>query len=108
MARCPDGVKLDEPAEGCRPVAVADAGAALAWLAAEHHVLLGIQGLAAANGWHARVWRLAQALNLLHWRRGLFRADLVSSRRALTAAEELGDLAAIAISARDLAYDHLR
>lgn len=101
-------VGLGSPAEGCAPESPPDIGAAMAWLAAEHDALLAIQAVAAARGEHARVWRLAQALAIFHWRRGLFAEDVVSARRALTAAAELGDAAATAIIARNLGYDLLR
>ncbi|EOD67672.1 Transcriptional regulator, SARP family protein [Amycolatopsis vancoresmycina DSM 44592] len=101
-------VALGPPAEGCAPESPPDIGAAMAWLAAEHDALLAIQAVVAAQGEHPRVWRLAQALALFHWRRGLFAEDLVSARRALAAAEELGDAAATAVVARNLGYDLLR
>ncbi|WP_158263089.1 tetratricopeptide repeat protein [Amycolatopsis sp. CA-128772] len=99
---------LGEPAEGCVPEAPADIGTAMAWLATEHGTLLAIQAAAAARGRHEAVWRLGQALAIFHWRRALFAEDVVSSRRALAAAEALGDPAATAIVARNLGYDLLR
>lgn len=99
---------LGAPGPGCVPEVPRDIGAAMTWLATEHDILLEIQALAAAKGWHARVWRLAQGLGIFHWRRGMFEENLVSSQRALAAAEALNEPEAIAITARNLGYDHLK
>jgi tetratricopeptide (TPR) repeat protein/transcriptional regulator with XRE-family HTH domain len=104
----PEVIKLDDPGEGCVPDSPGDVGAAMTWLAAEHDILLRVQALAAAKGWHARVWQLARALAIFQWRHGLFGENRECSERALVAAENLADPAAVAITARNLGYDHLK
>lgn len=59
-------VDLGEPAIGCVPCPLADRVAALEWFDAEHACLLAILDVAAAEGWHSRVWQLGWALGTFH------------------------------------------
>jgi tetratricopeptide (TPR) repeat protein len=84
-------VDLARPAEGCEPGRLATAKAALAWFDAEHQCLLAARQLSAAQGWHARTWQLAWALNTFYLRRGHLDDRVAAWRAGLAAAEELGD-----------------
>ena len=84
-------IPLDPPAPGVHPYPLPDAPAALAWLDAEHAVLLAAQQAAAAHAWHLTVWQLAWSLATFHIRRG-HRHDQVDVWQAgLEAADRLSD-----------------
>ncbi|WP_033432902.1 ATP-binding protein, partial [Saccharothrix syringae] len=84
-------IHLDDLVPGTRPEPLADQGAALAWLTAEHPSLLAAQRLAAERGWHRRVWQVAWALQTFHIRRAHLQDGVATWRAALTAAEHLDD-----------------
>jgi tetratricopeptide (TPR) repeat protein len=102
-AREPISLALAAPAAGTAPERVADCRAALAWLGAEHQVLLAVQGLAARTGRDAAGWQLAWALDTYLDRQGHWHDERASWQVALAAADRLGDLAATAHAHRALA-----
>ncbi|GIJ76935.1 DNA-binding transcriptional activator of the SARP family [Micromonospora phaseoli] len=79
---------------------MADQDAALAWFAAERHVLLRVIRQAAATGFDAYAWQLAWALTTFLAPRGLWQDQLAAQQAALDAAERLGDLDAQATANR--------
>ncbi|QYC45541.1 Regulatory protein AfsR [Nonomuraea coxensis DSM 45129] len=87
-------IDFDEPAAGCRPEPLPDLAAALSWFEAEHACLLAAHRLAADQGWHSSVWRLAWALRTFHRRGGRWHEDLALWQVGLAAAERLGEVAA--------------
>jgi DNA-binding SARP family transcriptional activator/tetratricopeptide (TPR) repeat protein len=95
-----DPVELAAPAPGCSPQEFPDQAAALAWFAAEHHVLLASQQLAADRGWHATVWQLAWALNTYQLRRGHFPERLAMWRAGRPAADHADDPAVRILASR--------
>ncbi|HZR52904.1 MAG TPA: BTAD domain-containing putative transcriptional regulator [Streptosporangiaceae bacterium] len=83
-------IDLGEPASGCVPCPPADRAAALAWFDAEHACLLAALDVAAAEGWHTRVWQLAWTLDTFHELRGHAGDQLASWQAGFTAAEQAG------------------
>ncbi|MEU0883361.1 BTAD domain-containing putative transcriptional regulator [Lentzea sp. NPDC005914] len=84
-------LRPDPPASGVRPHPLPDAAAALAWLEAEHTVLLATQRAAVSLGRHHVVWHLTWAMDTFHLRRGHLRDSLAMWRAALNAAVHLPD-----------------
>jgi tetratricopeptide (TPR) repeat protein len=70
--------------------AFTDEKAALTWLVAEQTNLVAAQQLAADEGWHPAVWRLAADTVPLHKRRGTVEDELAMWRFALEAARIAG------------------
>ncbi|GIJ62833.1 AfsR/SARP family transcriptional regulator [Virgisporangium aurantiacum] len=70
--------------------AFTDEKAALTWLVAEQTNLIAAQQLAAAEGWHPAVWRLAADTVPLHKRRGTAEDEVAMWRAALEAARIAG------------------
>ncbi len=111
-----DAMRLAYPAEDHRPptltarlprlptspVPLADREQALAWLEAEHRVLLAMTAAAAEAGLDAHAWELPSVLSMHFSRRGYFRDWAESQRAALAAANRLGDEAARARAHRAL------
>jgi DNA-binding SARP family transcriptional activator/Tfp pilus assembly protein PilF len=108
-----DAMQLAYPAEDHRPLTLtarlraspeplADREQALAWLEAEHRVLLGMMAAAAEAGLDAHAWELPSVLSLHLCRRGFFADWAESQRTALAAAVRLGDEAARARAHRTL------
>jgi len=94
---------LAPPAAGVTPEQPADLRAALAWLTAEHPVLLAAQRVADGSGFETHTWHLAWALHTVLYRRGHWH-DLASVwETALAAADRLGNLTATAQAHRLLA-----
>lgn len=79
---------------------VADHGAALVWFATERRVLLRLVRQAAETGFPQYAWQLAWALTTFLSPRGYWPDQLAVQRVAVAAAEELGDLGALAIASR--------
>ncbi|WP_433306590.1 BTAD domain-containing putative transcriptional regulator [Actinoplanes sp. CA-030573] len=95
-----DPIELPLPPGEPEPLAGHDE--AMAWLAAEHRVLLAAARLAADTGHDARAWQLAWALDTFLFRRGLWHDQGRLWTIALGAAERLGNLTALAIAYRSL------
>ena len=96
------------PAAGVTPEELVDEVAALAWLTAEHQVLLAaIQGAGAA-GFDDHAWRLAWSLADYLDRRGHWHDRVTAQTAALAAAQRIGDPRAEAIVHRGLAIVYVR
>jgi tetratricopeptide (TPR) repeat protein len=91
------------PAPGATPEQPADQRAALAWLTAEHPVLLAAQRLAAGSGFDTHTWQLAWTLDTFLNRRGHWQDLAGAWQTALAAADRLGNLTATAFAHRALA-----
>jgi DNA-binding SARP family transcriptional activator/tetratricopeptide (TPR) repeat protein/DNA-binding XRE family transcriptional regulator len=96
-------VVLAPPRTGAAPGQFADYGQALAWLEAEHLVLLAAINAAAESGFDTHAWQLPWAVGPFLQARGHYQEWAATHRTALTAATRLGDPAAQAMSARALA-----
>jgi DNA-binding SARP family transcriptional activator/tetratricopeptide (TPR) repeat protein len=90
------------PPFGTSPEPLADRELALAWLEAEHRVLLAMTAAAAEAGLDAHAWELPSVLSMHFSRRGFFRDWAESQHTALAAATRLGDEAARARAHRAL------
>jgi DNA-binding SARP family transcriptional activator/tetratricopeptide (TPR) repeat protein len=90
----PIRVPVPPPAGGVTAEPVAGHDAAMAWLTAEHPVLVAVQQQAAAGGYLTHTWLLAWSLSTLLDRRGHWHDQAAGWRRALAAAERLGNLPA--------------
>jgi tetratricopeptide (TPR) repeat protein len=90
------------PRIGASPEPLTDRGEALAWLEAEHRVLLAMTAAAAEAGLDAHAWELPSVLSQHLSRRGFFPDWAESQRTALAAATRLGDEAASARAHRAL------
>ncbi|MFJ6673304.1 AfsR/SARP family transcriptional regulator [Actinosynnema sp. NPDC091369] len=99
---------LDPPAPGVRPHPLADEGAAVAWLDAEHANLLASQQAAAAAHRYDTVWRLAWTLTNYHQRRGRAHDQLTVWRAALRAADHLADPTTRMVAHRRVGRAHTR
>ncbi len=108
-----DAMRLAHPAEDHRPPTLAarlstpperlaDREHALAWLEAEHRVLLAMTAAAAEAGLDGHAWELPSVLSLHFSRRGYFPDWAESQRIALAAATRLRDKAAQARAHRAL------
>jgi DNA-binding SARP family transcriptional activator len=95
-------VNLALPRPPVVPEHFADPGQALAWLTAEHRVLLAAVRLAADNAFDACAWQLPLAMMPFFSRTGHWHEQVAAQRTAVAAAERLGDLGAQAISCRVL------
>ncbi|NUT96471.1 MAG: tetratricopeptide repeat protein [Saccharothrix sp.] len=84
-------LRPDPPAPGVEPHPLPDAGAAMAWLEAEHATLLATQRTAVVLRRHDVVWHLAWVLDTFHYRRGHLRDALGVWQAALDAAAHLPD-----------------
>src|SRR5262249_2540514 len=69
---CPEAqlVAVVPPGPGAQPEQFAGPAPALAWLQAEHHVLLAATGAAADSGFDVHAWQLAAVLREYLARRG--------------------------------------
>jgi DNA-binding SARP family transcriptional activator/tetratricopeptide (TPR) repeat protein len=99
-ARDPIDVPLSPPAAGV--VALADHAQAMAWLDAEHAVLLAAARHAAAAGHDVHAWQLAWALDTYLYRRGHWHDRAAVWADAVHAAERFGDRNAVACAHRTL------
>jgi len=106
--RDPTPLALTPPGPGVTPEQPAGHGQALAWLAAEHPVLLAAVGLAAEVGLDTHCWQLAWTLDTFLDRRGHWHDWTTTWQTALAAAGRLGDPAAQAYAHRRLARAHSR
>ncbi|WP_405988285.1 AfsR/SARP family transcriptional regulator [Streptomyces sp. NBC_00986] len=105
----PNPVESPAPRPGANAVEFEDYGRALAWLVAEHPVLLALVRQA-QRGFDAHVWRLVTVLTTFLDRHGYWQALLTAGHRALAAAEREGDRAGRANAHRGLglALDRLK
>ncbi|MET8265743.1 ATP-binding protein [Micromonospora arida] len=94
------------PAAGVRPEWPTTHAEAMAWLTAEHPVLLAALRQAAGAGFDAHTWRLGRALDTFLDRQGHWQDRVETCRAALLAAERLGDPVAQAVAHRFLAGAH--
>lgn len=113
-------VSIAAPADGCLPDQPADVAEALTWFDLERPCLLAAQQIAATYRWHTLVWQLTWALGTFQERRGHLLDAVRCWRAAVTAAEQLDDVAlrmraeqrlgrALSLAGRhDQAFDHLR
>jgi DNA-binding SARP family transcriptional activator/tetratricopeptide (TPR) repeat protein len=106
--RDPILLALTPPGPGVNPEQPADHGQALAWLTAEHSVLLAAVRLAAEAGLDTHTWQLAWTLHTFLHRRGHWHDLTTTWQTALHAAHRLHDPAAQAHAHRDLAHAHTR
>jgi len=104
----PIPLALTPPASGVTPEHPGDHGQALAWLAAEHPVLLAAVRLAAEAGFDTHTWQLAWTLYTFLDRRGHWHDLTATWQAALSAAGRLEDPAAQAYAHRRLAGAHIR
>ena len=102
-ARDPMPVRMAEAEPGTYPEDVSDHVQAMAWLVAEHAVLLGILRSAAHASADTRTWQLAWAMDTFLYRRGHLDDRLSAWRAGLAAARRFGDRAAEAYAHRSLA-----
>ncbi|HLK01867.1 MAG TPA: BTAD domain-containing putative transcriptional regulator [Streptosporangiaceae bacterium] len=79
------------PLRGVLPELARDFGQAMAWFAAEEHVLTTLVDQAAGTAFDAQGWQLAMALGLYYERRGHADDALAFRLAALAAARRLGD-----------------
>ncbi|WP_051740687.1 AfsR/SARP family transcriptional regulator [Streptomyces xylophagus] len=105
----PNPVEVSAPRPGANAVRPEDYGQALAWLAAEHPVLLEIVRQP-QPGFDGHVWRLAAVLTTFLDRHGYWQALLTAAHSALVAAEREASLAGRAGAHRGLglALDRLK
>ncbi|MFY1691184.1 AfsR/SARP family transcriptional regulator [Plantactinospora sp. WMMB782] len=89
------------PTYAGRPATAHDG--ALAWFAAEQHVLFRLVGQAAETGFEAYAWQLAWTLNTFLAPRGLWQEQLATQQVGLVAAEKIDDVAGQAATNRLLA-----
>ncbi|HEY1916509.1 MAG TPA: tetratricopeptide repeat protein [Streptosporangiaceae bacterium] len=92
--------RLAEPQPGVIPEPAADPDQALAWLAAEHRVLLALAALSAEQGFDTHAWQLPCVAAGFLGLRGHWAQWAATSRTALAAAQRLGDLAGQAHASR--------
>jgi tetratricopeptide (TPR) repeat protein/transcriptional regulator with XRE-family HTH domain len=97
LAAPPPGITLEELAADMH---------ALAWLEAEHHVLLAAVAAAAGSGLDSYAWQLAWALSDFLTRRGHWQANVTTQEVALAATRHLGDLEAQARVHVELGWAH--
>jgi tetratricopeptide (TPR) repeat protein len=103
-----DPIDIGRPEPGCEPETLADAGQALDWFHAEHHVLLAAVNHAAATGFDRVTWRLAWALTTYLDRGGLWFDWIATMRPAAAAARRIGEASAEALAHRLLARAYMR
>jgi tetratricopeptide (TPR) repeat protein len=103
-----DPIPIGAPEPGCGPEALADAGQALDWFHAEHHVLLAAVNHAAATGFDRYTWQLAWALTTYLDRGGLWYDWIATMRPAAAAARRIGEASAEALAHRLLARAYMR
>jgi DNA-binding SARP family transcriptional activator/tetratricopeptide (TPR) repeat protein len=96
-------ISLRPPEPGAEPERLASPGQALAWLRAEHRVLLALATAAGRDGFDAHAWQLPAVLQEYLARHGHYRDWAATQREALAAAARLGDEAARADAHRSLA-----
>jgi len=107
-ARDPIPLALTPPGVGVTPEQLAGNGQVMAWLTAEHPVLLAAVRLAAETGFDTHTWQLAWTLTTFLHRRGHWHDLTTAWQTALPAAGRRHDPAAHAYAHRLLAQAHIR
>ncbi|MEV7092610.1 BTAD domain-containing putative transcriptional regulator [Amycolatopsis sp. NPDC051045] len=87
-------IRITPPRTGVEPLLFSGHVEALRWFTEESACLAATSELATARGWLAEVWQLAWLLNEFRARQGLLAERETAARRALAAAEDLGDVPA--------------
>jgi tetratricopeptide (TPR) repeat protein len=95
-------IRLDAPAPVVVPEAIGDHDDAMTWFEIEHKVLVAAVSLAAAHGFVSHAWQLPWTLVDYFERRGYWSDWLETQRIALAAAQDQGDLLALAHASRGL------
>jgi tetratricopeptide (TPR) repeat protein len=103
-----DPIAIGPPEPGCRPETIADAGQALDWFRAEHHVLLAAVNHSAATGFDVYTWQLAWALTTYLDRGGHWYDWIAAMHPAAAAARRIGEASAEALAHRLLARAYMR
>lgn len=93
-------ITVAPPGPDAAPERLTGSGPALAWLQAEHQVLLAATAAAADSGFDDHAWQLAAVLREYFARRGHYADWATSQQVALAAARRLGDDAAQALAHR--------
>lgn len=88
--------------EGARPEEPATSADALAWLSAEHRVLLAVLARSTDAGLDSQIWQLAKSLDEFLYRAGHWHDQIAAWEAALSAARRLGDAAAQGAAHRGL------
>jgi tetratricopeptide (TPR) repeat protein/transcriptional regulator with XRE-family HTH domain len=99
-------ISLSPAAPGSAPERIGGYQQAMAWLGAEHQVLLGAVTFAAESGFDGHAWRIGLALWDFLDRRGHLHQLVPIQGIALAAATRLGDVAGQAMSSRLLAMSY--
>jgi DNA-binding SARP family transcriptional activator/tetratricopeptide (TPR) repeat protein/DNA-binding XRE family transcriptional regulator len=103
-----DPIRFLAPRPGVTPEFLAGRKQALAWLQAEHQVLLCAVSLADSSGFDVHAWQIAWTMaDFLNWQ-GNWHQWAVIQRTAVAAATRLGDAAGQAVSLRILGNACLR
>ncbi len=101
-------VPLAPARSGVSPEGFAGPGEALAWMEAEHRVLLAAISQAAEAGFDVHAWQIPAALtNFLDWH-GHWHDWTATQRQAVAAAERLADRAGQAHARHSLGYAYAR
>ncbi len=95
-------VAVSPPRPGAVPEHFRGRDQALAWLRAEHQVLLAATASAAGRGFDAHAWQIPAVLSDYFARRGHYLDRVQSQEQALAAAGRIGDGAAQAAAGRSL------
>jgi tetratricopeptide (TPR) repeat protein/transcriptional regulator with XRE-family HTH domain len=103
-----DPVTLPPPRSGVTPEHLAGHAEALAWLEAEHQVLLAAINLAASTRFYDRAWQIPCEMGDFLNRQGQWHELATIQRTAVTAAARVGDTSGQAVSLRNLALACLR
>jgi len=104
--RDPITLSLNPPTRGATAEHPADYGQALAWLTAEHPILLAMVRLAAGAGFDTHTWQIAWALDTFLYRKGHWHNLAAAWQAALDAARRLEDPPAQAFAHRLFAHAH--
>jgi DNA-binding SARP family transcriptional activator len=91
-------ISLPASAAGVTPERLTSYEQAMAWFAAEHHVLLASVRLAVANGFDIHAWQLPWAMGDYQIRCGHWHEGIAAQRTAFDAAQRLGDQAGQAVA----------
>jgi transcriptional regulator with XRE-family HTH domain/tetratricopeptide (TPR) repeat protein len=103
-----DGITVPPPLPGVTPERFTTALEAMAWLEAEHKVLLASVSLAAEMRFDRHAWQLPWAMRDFLDRRGHWHDWAAVQRTAVDAARRLGDIAGEAVTCRLAASPCLR
>jgi len=100
-------IAFPSPLPGTDQETFADHAQALVWFDLEHHVLLAVLGLSAAQGLHGHAWRLPWTMETFFYRRAHW-GDWASTQEvALAAARRIGDRDGQAHAHRGIANAHI-